>query len=90
MTLTPQFQHHLESHGLEVDTRGDDLADGPAIEDWPPATRLQRLEDSLKGVTTNGGRVGIFNVSHIGGQPSLPPSRSSPCVLLLVSCVRPR
>jgi hypothetical protein len=68
---------------LEVDTRGDDLADGPPIEDWDEATRAQRLEESLKGVTTNGGRVGIFNVSHIGGErfytvPSTTSTSSTP------------
>ncbi|KAM0752980.1 Sucraseferredoxin-like protein [Meredithblackwellia eburnea MCA 4105] len=65
--LISQFHHHLELHGLEGDERGDDVIDGPAIEEWDPDTRERRLEESLKGVKKNGNKVGIFKVSHIGG-----------------------
>lgn len=63
--LLNQFHHHLEHHGLEVDERGDDLSDGASIEEWE-GDREVKLEESLKGVKSNGGRVGIFKVSHIG------------------------
>ncbi|KAI5476930.1 sucrase/ferredoxin-like family protein [Pseudohyphozyma bogoriensis] len=65
--LINQLHHHLEANGLEGDERGDDVTDGPAIEEWDAATREQKLEESLKGVKVNGGRVGIFKISHIGG-----------------------
>lgn len=67
--LINQFHHHLDQHGLEVDERGDDLSDGPSIEEYEgdDQARESRLEESLKGVKRNGGRVAVFKVSHIGG-----------------------
>ncbi|GAA5980799.1 hypothetical protein JCM10908_003872 [Rhodotorula pacifica] len=67
--LISQFHHHLERHGLHVDERGDDLAHGPAIEDWEGtvAEKEKRLQETLRGVKTDGGSVGLFKISHIGG-----------------------
>lgn len=65
-----QFHHHLEKHGLHVDERGDDLTeDGLPIEEWEgtPEEKELRLRETLQGVKTDGGRVGLFKVSHIGG-----------------------
>lgn len=67
-----QFHHHLALHDLEGDERGEDLTDGPSIEEWDPLTRETKLEESLKGVQKNGGRVGLWKVSHIGGHRSVP------------------
>ncbi|GJN91962.1 hypothetical protein Rhopal_004990-T1 [Rhodotorula paludigena] len=68
--LISQFHHHLEKHGLHVDERGDDLTeDGLPIEEWEgaPEEKELRLRETLQGVKTDGGRVGLFKVSHIGG-----------------------
>ncbi|GAA5873051.1 hypothetical protein JCM3774_000323 [Rhodotorula dairenensis] len=67
--LISQFHHHLERHGLHVDERGDDLAHGPPIEDWEGSeeAREMRLRETLQGVKTDGGSVGLFKISHIGG-----------------------
>ncbi|KAG0664055.1 hypothetical protein C6P46_001916 [Rhodotorula mucilaginosa] len=63
------FHHHLERHGLHVDERGDDLAHGPPIEEWEgsDAEKEMRLRETLQGVKTDGGSVGLFKISHIGG-----------------------
>ncbi|CEQ38643.1 SPOSA6832_00083, partial [Sporobolomyces salmonicolor] len=67
--LISQFHHHLGKHGFEVDERGEDLDDGPPIEEWEgtPEEKEVRLKETLQGVKTDGGRVGLFKVSHVGG-----------------------
>ncbi|GAA6044255.1 hypothetical protein JCM8097_002095 [Rhodosporidiobolus ruineniae] len=67
--LISQFHHHLEKHGFHVDERGDDLADGPSIEEWADTVeeRELRLKETLQGVKKDDGRVGLFKVSHLGG-----------------------
>ncbi|GAA6008085.1 hypothetical protein JCM10207_007023 [Rhodosporidiobolus poonsookiae] len=67
--LISQFHHHLEKHGLHVDERGDDLADGPPIEEWEGTVEEKelRMKETLQGVKTDGGSVGLFKVSHVGG-----------------------
>ncbi|BGP21209.1 sucrase/ferredoxin-like family protein [Rhodotorula toruloides] len=68
--LISQFHIHLDKHGLHVDERGEDLAEGPAIEEWEGGEeeRSRKLEEKLKeGTGVESGRVGLFKVSHIGG-----------------------
>lgn len=51
-----------------MDERGDDIISGPPLESYPdPKIRATKLEESLKGVKTNGGRVLVAKISHIGG-----------------------
>lgn len=52
-----------------MDERGDDLAHGPPIEEWEgsDAEKEMRLRETLQGVKTDGGSVGLFKISHIGG-----------------------
>ncbi|GAA5941215.1 hypothetical protein JCM10213_007456 [Rhodosporidiobolus nylandii] len=71
--LISQFHHHLSRHGLQVDERGDDLSDGPPIEEWPGTAeeKEQRLKEALQGASVakadgEGARVGIFKTSHLG------------------------
>jgi len=65
--MISQFHHYLDHHGFEVDERGDDVPEGDPIEEWPLEDREARFEEALKGVKTNGGKVGLFKISHIGG-----------------------
>ncbi|BGP52473.1 hypothetical protein JCM8202_000119 [Rhodotorula sphaerocarpa] len=67
--LISQFHHHLEKHGLHVDERGDDLAHGPPIEEWEGSEedKEARMQETLRGIKTDGGSVGLFKISHIGG-----------------------
>lgn len=54
---------------MHVDERGDDLAHGPPIEEWEGTEEEKevRLRETLQGVKTDGGSVGLFKISHIGG-----------------------
>ncbi|BGO88472.1 hypothetical protein NBRC10512_003014 [Rhodotorula toruloides] len=67
--LISQFHTHLDKHGLHVDERGEDLAEGPAIEEWEgdEGEKRRNMEESLRERSVEGGRVGLFKVSHIGG-----------------------
>ena len=80
----------MELHGLEGDERGDDVVDGPAIESFQPELREMKLEESLKGVKKNAGRVGLFKVSHIGGHRYVRSAPDLQLSLTIPSCVQLR